>query len=107
MAKFYGMIGFATTEETAPGVWKEQITEKPYAGDLVRSSRRLESSEKVNDDVRLSNDISIVSDPYAIENFHSIRYVNYLGTKWKISNVEIQYPRLILTTGGIYHGNAS
>lgn len=107
MAKFYGMIGFATTEETAPGVWKEQIRELPYFGDLVRTSRRLDSAEKVNDDVRLSNDISIVSDPYAIENFHSIRYVTCLGTKWKVSNVEIQYPRLILTTGGIYHGGTT
>lgn len=105
MAKFYGMIGFAVTEETASGsgIWKETIKELPYFGDLVRSSRRLEAAEKANDDVRLSNDISIVSDPYAVENFHSIRYVTCLGTKWKVSNVEIQYPRLILTTGGIYH----
>lgn len=105
MAKYYGMIGFAETVETSPGIWKEHIKEYPYYGDLVRSSRRLEQSNKVNDDVNLSNDISIVADPFARENFHAMRYVTYLGTKWKVTNVDVQYPRLVLSTGGIYHEN--
>ncbi len=105
MAKYYGMIGFAETVETSPGIWKERIKEYPYYGDLVRSSRRLEQSNKVNDDVNLSNDISIVADPFARENFHAMRYVTYLGTKWKVTNVDVQYPRLVLSTGGIYHEN--
>lgn len=105
MAKYYGMIGFAETVETSPGIWKEHIKEYPYYGDLVRSSRRLEQSNKVNDDINLSNDISIVADPFARENFHAMRYVTYLGTKWKVTNVDVQYPRLVLSTGGIYHEN--
>lgn len=107
MAKYYGMIGFAETVETSPGIWKEQIKEYSYFGDLVRSSRSLEQSNKVNDDVSLSNDISIVADPFARENFHAMRYVTYLGTKWKVTKVEVQYPRLVLSTGGIYHENAT
>lgn len=105
MAKYYGMIGFAETVETSPGIWKEHIKEYPYYGDLVRSSRRLEQSNKVNDDINLSNDISIVADPFARENFHAMRYVTYLGAKWKVTNVDVQYPRLVLSTGGIYHEN--
>lgn len=105
MAKYYGMIGFAETVETSPGIWKEHIKEYPYYGDLVRSSRRLEQSNKVNDDINLSNDISIVADPFARENFHAMRYVTCLGTKWKVTNVDVQYPRLVLSTGGIYHEN--
>lgn len=105
MAKYYGMIGFAETVETSPGIWKEHIKEYPYYGDLVRSSRRLEQSNKVNDDINLSNDISIVADPFARENFHAMRYVTYLGTKWKVTNVDVQYPRLVLSAGGIYHEN--
>lgn len=107
MAKFYGTIGFAVTEEVKPGVWKEHIKEIAYSGDLVRSSRRLESVNQVNDNVNLSSDISIVADPFAYQNFHSIRYVTYLGVKWKVSNVDVQYPRLILSTGGVYHEGAS
>ena len=104
MAKFYGALGYAKTVETMPGVWTEQITERDYYGDVIRNSRRLQSSDKVNDDINISNQISIVADPYAINNFHSMRYAEFMGTKWKISEVEVQYPRLLLTLGGLYNG---
>lgn len=104
MAKFYGTIGYAKTVETMPGVWTEQITERDYYGDVIRNSRRLQSSDKVNDDINISNQISIVADPYAINNFHSMRYAEFMGAKWKISDVEVQYPRLLLTLGGLYNG---
>ena len=104
MAKFYGAIGYAKTVETMPGVWTEQITERDYYGDVIRNSRRLQSSDKVNDDISISNQISIVADPYAINNFHSMRYATYMGVKWKIKGVEYNHPRLILTLGGVYNG---
>ena len=104
MAKFYGAIGYAKTVETMPGVWTEQITERDYYGDVIRNSRRLQSSDKVNDDLSISNQISIVADPYAINNFHSMRYAEFMGAKWKVSDIEVQYPRLLLTLGGVYNG---
>lgn len=104
MAKYYGKIGYAKTVETAPGVWKEQITERNYFGDLTRITRRLQSSDKVNDDINISNELSIVADPYAMNNFHSMRYAEFMGTRWKVSAVEVQYPRLILSLGGLYNG---
>lgn len=104
MAKFYGAIGYETTVETKPGVWEEQIVERQYYGDLIRNTRRLESSSNLNDNVNVTNEISIVADPYANENFHSMRYVKFMGTAWKITSVEAQYPRLILSVGGVYNG---
>lgn len=104
MAKFYGIIGYVNSVEIRPGAWKEQVTERTYYGDVTRNSRRLQSSDKVNDDVVINNEISIVADPYAINNFHSMRYVEFMGAKWKVSNVEVKYPRLILTLGGLYNG---
>lgn len=104
MAKFYGPIGYAETVETKPGVWEEQITERMYCGDLVRNTRRLQDSGMLNDNINVANEISIVADPFANENFHSMRYVEFMGAKWKISNVEVQYPRLILSIGGEYNG---
>ena len=101
MAKFYGVIGYAVTKETAPGVW---IAEQSYYGDLTRNMRRLQDSGDLNDDINVANEISIVADPYANANFHSMRYVAFMGAKWKISKVEVQYPRLILTLGGVYNG---
>lgn len=104
MAKFYGKIGYAETVETAPGVWQEQITERDYFGDLNRNIRTAQSSNQLNDNINISNEISILADPFANQNFHLMRYVEYMGTKWKITNVEVQYPRLILTVGGVYNG---
>lgn len=104
MAKFYGKIGYANTVESKPGVYEEQIVERSYYGDLIRNTRRLQSADQVNDDINISNEISIVADPYATNNFHTMRYAVFMGTKWKISNVEVSYPRLILTLGGVYNG---
>lgn len=104
MAKFCGAIGYAVTEETKPGVWKEQITERMYFGDLTRNTRKLQSTDQLNDDINVANEISIVADPFANENFHSMKYVEFMGAKWKITSVEVQYPRLILTVGGVYNG---
>ena len=104
MAKFYGVIGYVETVESEPGVWEEKVTERNYYGDLIRNTRRLQSSNQVNDDINIANDISIVADPFAYQNFHSMRYVEFMGAKWKITNIEVQYPRLILTVGGVYNG---
>ena len=103
MAKFFGKIGYAETKQTSPGVWEEEITEREYFGDLTRNTRRLQSSGNLNDNIVVSNEISIIADPFANQNFHAMRYVEFMGTKWKISNVEVQYPRLILTLGDQYN----
>ena len=104
MAKFYGKIGYAVTEETILGVWEEHVIERTYFGDLFRNTRRLQSADKINDNINISNEISILADPFAHENFHLMKYVEFMGTKWKIESVEVQSPRLILTIGGVYNG---
>ena len=104
MAKFYGAVGYAVTEENTPGVWVENIIERMYYGELIRNTRKLQSTEYLNDDINLSNEISILADPFAYANFHSMRYVDFMGAKWKIISVEVQYPRLILTVGGVDNG---
>ena len=103
MAKFFGKIGYAEMVETAPGVWEEQITEREYFGDLIRNTRRLQSTDQLNDDIDISNEISIVADPFAMNNFHSMRYVEFMNAKWKISSVDVQYPRLNLSVGGLWN----
>ena len=107
MAKYYGVIGYADTVETAPGVYEEQITERNYYGELVRNTRRLQTSDQVNDNINIANEISIIADPFATQNFHAMRYIEFMGAKWKITNVEVRYPRLILTIGGLYNGDES
>ena len=103
MAKWFGNIGFATSIETKPGVHVDKIIDREYYGDVSRNTRRLQSADQVNDEIVINNEISIVSDPYANENFHNMRYIEFMGSKWKISNVEVRFPRLILTIGGVYN----
>lgn len=106
MAKWYGKIGYAESVETEPGVWDDVITERAYSGDVYRDNRKLQSTgDSTNDNVNINNQISIVADPYAYEHFYSMRYVEFRGTKWKVSDVDAsQYPRLILSIGGMYNG---
>ena len=104
MSKYFGKIGYGVTEETRPGVYESQIVEKEYYGDIVRNSRRLENGSKVNDDLNINMTLSIVADPFAYQNFHQLKYVEYMGAKWKATSVEPQHPRLTITLGGVYNG---
>ena len=104
MAKFHGKIGFAKQREKVPGVWVDEICERGYTGDLLRFTRNSQNSQNLNDDISLSNQVSIIADAYARENLYALRYIEFMGARWKISSVEVQYPRLILTIGGIWNG---
>lgn len=104
MAKFYGKIGFGKTVETEPGVFEEEFTSLNYYGDTIRNSRMLQSSDSINDNINIANQISILADPFAKDNFHTIRYAEYMGTKWKVTTAEVLFPRILLTLGGVYNG---
>lgn len=104
MAKFYGKFGYGESTEVAPGVWDDTIVERPYYGDVVRNSRRLQDGEKVNNDLSVGNSISVVADAYANEHFFAIRYVEWAGTLWSVSEVTVESPRLLLKLGGVYSG---
>lgn len=105
MAKWYGVIGYSETAETAPGVWTNQDTERSYYGDVIRNTTSWSgSSESTNDDLTVDCQISIVADPFANQKFHSMKYIEFMGAKWKIKRVEPKPPRLIMTLGGVYNG---
>jgi hypothetical protein len=104
MAKFSGDIGFVITTETADGVWQEQKTELHYTGDVIRDSRSWETPDKVTGDIVIRNKISIIGNAFAFGNVSAMRYVVWMNVKWKISNIEVEPPRLILNLGGVYNG---
>lgn len=104
MAKYWGKIGFSENVETRPGVWEERITERYYDGEWLRDSRSLRSGSDLNDNFSIANKLSILSDPFVKTNIVHLRYVDYMGIKWKVSSVEPLYPRIILTLGGEYNG---
>ena len=104
MGKFYGKVGYGETVETSPDIWEEQIVERAYYGDIIKKSRQWEKGEGLNDNLRINNSISVVADAYAYENFANIRYVEWMGAKWKVTNVVVRRPRLLFTLGGVYDG---
>lgn len=108
--KFYGIIGFVNTEEMTedpekPGIWRAKTTERKYIMELRKVSRRRDTSDQINDDFQINNQMSVIMDPFAKENFRTIAYVEYMGTRWKVSSVELEHdaPRMTLTVGGEYH----
>jgi hypothetical protein len=104
MARFHGMVGFAQSEETAPGVWNDVVREREYFGDVIRNTRRYETTPNLNDNLDINNQFSIVGDAFAYQNFGTMRFIRWMNGLWKITNVEIQRPRLLLTVGGVYNG---
>lgn len=103
--KFYGRVGFwSESVEVKPGVFRSCIIEKPYLGDVKWNNRHYQTTENQNDDLRLNSQISILADLYAQKNFSSIRYVIWNDIKWRVTNVEVGYPRITLTIGGVYNG---
>lgn len=104
MAKFYGAVGFTTNEETSPGIWEGVSTERKYSGNVIKNTNKWRSGEHLNDDIVINNRISIVADPYAFDNFFAMQYVCWMGVNWKIKNVEIERPRIILSIGGVHNG---
>lgn len=106
MARFYGPIGFVDTIEDPPdsGIWIEVPIERKYRGEISRNTRRWDNGEHLNKNLNISNTISIVADPYISNHLNSIRYIKWLGGYWEVSSVDVAYPRLTLSIGGVYNG---
>ncbi len=104
MAKFCGKVGFETMVEGEGGVFRADPIEKIYRGDILNMLPKYESSDKLHDDLTLSNEISILADSFAYENFQYMRYVILLGVKWEITSAKIERPRILLRIGGVYNG---
>lgn len=104
MARFHGVIGYGDNIETKPGVWQDVIIERKYTGDVLQNNRKQDVGDEVNDSISVSNRISILADAYAYEHFFNMRYIRWAGVLWKVSDVDVQRPRLILRLGGVYNG---
>lgn len=103
MAKFYGIIGYVKSIESEPGIWTDDIVEHTHIGDITKNTKRYQTTSDINDNINISNTISIVTTPYAALNYPYMKYVILDGVKWKISDIDIQSPRILITTsGGIF-----
>lgn len=109
--RFFGVVGYGESTETPPGSgkWVDAITEVTYYGDVFQQSRQLAERPvnegfSTNEDVRVNNQISIVADEFAVNNFLKIKYVKWAGVLWTVTNVSVDRPRLTLSLGSVYNG---
>lgn len=108
MAKYYGGIGyFLPQSKPVNGVCRERMVERSYFGDVLSNFYKTRPGENVNDDIEISNKISVISDDFSLSNYGYMRYIRWNGASWKITSVEVAFPRLILTIGGIYNGDTA
>lgn len=104
MGRWCGMIGYGIARDNTNGVWDLEVVERPYYGDTTRIMSSVQRGDSLNDDIELRNDVSIVADAYAYQNFASMRYVTIMGVRWKVKSVEVERPRLLISIGGVYNG---
>ena len=107
MARFYGKVGFLKDEnesETRPSRFQPEMEERFYSGELLKNYASSQNAERPVDDFTLNNDISITADPYALNHFSSIKYVEFMGTLWEVKTVSVSYPRIRISFGGVYNG---
>jgi hypothetical protein len=100
--KWYDDIGFRVEVEQEPGVWEPKIETRKFYGDIVKEAWKEQQGDSINPNLLVTNRVSIVADPYLLHNFHKIAFIKFLGAKWKVSNVDVNSPRLILSLGDLY-----
>lgn len=104
MSRFYGTVGYITTEETRPGIYEEREVQRCYFGDIIKPKTSWQQGMGINDNLNLSVEISIMADPYAYDHFSEIKYVECMGTKWKVNSAIPDRPRISLFLGGLWNG---
>ena len=104
MSRFSGLVGYATQEETTPGVWTDVENTRTMKGDIIRQSSSNQQGEGVNDNVSLNHRISLIGDAYAFDNYFNIKWVKMDTKKWKVTSIEVDRPRIILSLGGLCNG---
>lgn len=103
MARFTGLVGYVTQEESVPGVWSPVETQKMMKGDMIRQSSSGQNGDKVHSDISLNHRVSLLGDSYAFNNYYNLKWIMVNGRKWEVSSVEIQRPRIIVSIGGLWN----
>lgn len=106
MNRWYGKIGFGVTVEVRKGVWRQEIVERKYYGDIVDYRKRLQhQSNSTNNNLEIDAQISVMADSYITSNCSTISYVEFMGALWRVSSITPASPRLLLTLGGVYNAD--
>ena len=103
MPKWYGRIGFSTDSDQGFGIFEKTSEARPYYGDIIHSRPGWTAvSDSTNEKMTVNSRISVVADDFALQNTYRMTWIEYLGTKWYISSVELAFPRIIVDIGNVY-----
>lgn len=103
--KWMGTVAYdeQVLSEVEPDVWESTPKTVQYFGDVLKNNKTNQGSDSsTNGDISVNNQISVLADPYLMNNFYKILWVTFGGAKWKVSSVDVQPPRLVLTLGSLY-----
>ena len=108
--RYCAKLGYRDTVEklddngNPTSIWVDVITERTYKADVISNSYRNQQAESINDNYVINVKVSMIAcDAFTISHLNSIIYCEWLGKKWKVTSVDIQRPRLIVTIGGEYN----
>ena len=104
MSKYVGLIGFVHNEEIEPGIYEDIVIEKKYRGDITKNYQKFAVGNTISGEVQITNQFSILGNKFAFDHVSDIRYLEWRGNRWVVDSIDIEYPRLILTVGGLYNG---
>ena len=105
MARFHDKVGFLIPQDNQEtGISQPKAVEKSYYGKVLEHTRRWESTEHVNDDLTVANQIAITANDYSFRYMSCIAYVRWMSSRWKVTSIRVKPPEIILTLGGVWNG---
>lgn len=105
--RYSGKVGYSIETEVSEGNWENITKEVLVTGSVIDEKyNNFKTSEyqTSNDSLTLQNRFSILFTKELLDNFPNIKYIIYNGIKWKVENVKLVHPRMILTVGGVWNG---
>lgn len=103
--KFSGKAGFRIDDvETEHGVYEPIVVVKAIKGSVVINHYQHQNSDKSTiDNVRITNQLSIVANQFLNEHISNLMYIEFQGVKWKVESFDIRPPRVVVSLGGVYN----
>lgn len=109
MNKFKGVLGVCIGYETVDSIAKPVIKEYPIHGDVTPVSLR-RTGDKGNTDISIANKFSFIAPVRLVSMLSKASqetelavYIEWRGMKLKAEELTFASPRIVITTGGIWH----
>lgn len=97
--RYSGHFGFAQSDETAPGVMTETITERKFVGEVKQRTETLRIDGEIFPVYSTNTSVSVLSRGNHEYSFDNLRWLTYAGKKWRPRSVVHEPPRVTVHLG--------